>query len=121
MPLLIYCIQLPAGDMRDSSASYAYKGQVILFPPNPCASSQPGVRNSASFGVVAAKQNSHNWMYFKVDTPADVTREDIDLLRSEANTICRAAGFNEAVSNSAMTVERAKAIFNYSFNSLTFL
>ncbi len=106
--------------MRDSSARYPYKGQVILFPPNPCAS-QPGVRSSASFGVVAQKQDTSNFRYFIADTPADVAREDIDLLRSEADTICRAAGFNDAVPNSAMTVRRAGVVFNYSFDSWTSL
>lgn len=102
--------------MRDHYARYAYRGQVVLYPPKSCAS-EPGVAwYSASFGVVAVKQDRNNWMMFTADTPDDVTREDIHLLRSEADTVCRAAGFNDAVPNSAMTVQRAERVFNYTFD-----
>ena len=51
-------------DIRAVSGSNAYLGQVTLFPPRPCpGNSSVGVINSASFGIVAVKQRSHNWMY----------------------------------------------------------
>ena len=111
------CFQnLPAEDMRDQSAKHAYMGQVILYPPDPCVPDD--VRISASFGVVAMKQDKRNWKYFKANVPDDVARENIDLYRSEADTICRAAGFNDEVTNSVMSAQKAGVVFNYTFSRL---